>query len=495
MARQSAAIATAGAFVRSVDALKAGRPTEALAALAVRPSAAFLFRMPMAAAAKRLLRRRWPAAPSDVGEVWFVSRQRLVGRCNGSSAYLIDLARTVRAAGLSPRLVQPSPMSLGRWPILWLKPEMRVFDAIAWRKVARLGPLVLALEPSRYLAAARAIAAQLSRRARLPSRWIGAERAPYAPGAPWDEEDRLFVTRTIGRDARLILADYAWQTEAFGCALAERARTGVIMHDLLHLRAESFRDVGQPDSAVSLDALTEIRLLARAQAVIAIQAAEAKAVARLLPGVRVLTAPIAFEPVAGPQPGRADEILFVGSNTAPNLDGLSWLLETVWPTLRTALPGLKLRVAGGVCRVAPPPPPGVRYHGFVDRLERLYGDAGVVISPLWAGSGLKIKLIEALAQGKACVVTPVTLQGVEAEASEAVVLADAAAPFAEAVRGLLASAEARADLGARALALVRARFRPPAAHSELTAWLGEDPRSSLVAAAMRERADPVVRNE
>ncbi|MGH6958583.1 MAG: glycosyltransferase, partial [Caulobacteraceae bacterium] len=118
-------------------------------------------------------------------------------------------------------------------------------------------------------------------------------------------------------------------------------------------------------------------------------------------------------------------------------------------------------------------PEGVRYLGFVDRLDPLYADAGVVISPLTGGSGLKIKLIEALAHGKACVATSVTLQGVEEEAAHAVAVADTPEAFASSVVELLSSEPRRIELGRRALAVVRASFSAERSQGEFVRWLAE----------------------
>ena len=57
----------------------------------------------------------------------FVSRQRLIGATNGSSSYLLDIARSLRAAGLEPVLLQPSPDVMGRIPFYRARPEMAVF--------------------------------------------------------------------------------------------------------------------------------------------------------------------------------------------------------------------------------------------------------------------------------------------------------------------------------------------------------------------------------
>ena len=123
------------------------------------------------------------------------------------------------------------------------------------------------------------------------------------------------------------------------------------------------------------------------------------------------------------------------------------------------------------------PKPGAHV-GVVGRLDPFYATAAVVISPLTIGSGLKIKLVEALAQGKACVVTSTTLQGVEAQAAEAVRLADGAEDFAREVADLLADADMRARLGDRALQVVGTHFSAPAAHAAFTAWLRREDQAS-----------------
>ena len=106
--------------------------------------------------------------------------------------------------------------------------------------------------------------------------------------------------------------------------------------------------------------------------------------------------------------------------------------------------------------------------GFVEDIKSLYAEAGVVISPLRAGSGLKIKLIEALAYGKAVVATPKTLQGVEALLSEAVRLAEEPDKFSSAVTELLTDPNARADLATRGLTALHAHFSSEVCYGELS---------------------------
>jgi succinoglycan biosynthesis protein ExoO len=269
----------------------------------------------------------------------------------------------------------------------------------------------------------------------------------------------------------VLIADYAFLTEALPYALRPDARTAVVMHDLFSSRPAQFARTGTTDSVTLLDEASEMRLLGQAEAVLAIQAEEAEAVRRHLPSTRVIVAPMAAEPVAAAQPGEGTELLFVGSGTAPNVAGLQWFLDAVWPAIRRGAPAATLSVVGTVGRAIAAAPEGVQLLGRVAELGPLYARAAVVISPLHAGSGLKIKLVEALAQGKAVVATTVTTQGVEALVAGAVAVTDEAGGFAAAVLALLADPALRQARGAAALAVAREAFSPAACHAGLLDFL------------------------
>jgi succinoglycan biosynthesis protein ExoO len=202
----------------------------------------------------------------------------------------------------------------------------------------------------------------------------------------------------------------------------------------------------------------ELRLLSQADTVVAIQADEAAWVRMNLPSVVI--APHAAPIADAAQPGENDRLLFVGSNTAPNIVGLTRYYHEIWPHILARRPEARLTVAGSVARAMGPPPPGVDQLGVVADLGALYGAAGVVISPLYTGSGLKIKLIEALAAGKAAVGTSVTIQGVRDIVEGAILVEDDPVRFADAVVRLLGDADARRELGEAALACARTHFSP-----------------------------------
>ncbi len=244
------------------------------------------------------------------------------------------------------------------------------------------------------------------------------------------------------------------------------------MHDLFHRRASAFTSQGLSDPVIMVGEAEELKRLRRADAVIAIQQEEADYVRGGLPDRRVILAPMAANPLDHAQLGDSDTILFVGSNTAANVMGMDWFYRDIWPLVRRSAPSARLLVCGNVARALPAPPEGVRHLGVVPDLAPLYRTAGVVISPLPIGSGLKIKLIEALAQGKAMVVTPVTLQGVETDVSPAVRVCEDPAAFAEAVVAFLADPRSRESAGEAALRVVRERFSKEACFAELIDWIG-----------------------
>lgn len=123
-------------------------------------------------------------------------------------------------------------------------------------------------------------------------------------------------------------------------------------------------------------------------------------------------------------------------------------------------------IAGSVCDRLPRVPEGVQCLGFVKELDTIYSEAGVVISPLTVGSGLKIKLVEAMGQGKAIVATSVTADGVEEKVRSAVVLTDDPEDFSDALCRLLQNHKLREEQGRKALDAAGRWFSEEACHAD-----------------------------
>lgn len=407
------------------------------------------------------------SAASPVGEVYVLSRQRVTGANSGSSKYLLSIAGAIAGSGRRVHFIGCSRTAFGRMPFYALSEDMKVFSSVSLRGAAQVGRWVISLDPRTYLGAASYVADRLGMRLGLWRRPLS-RPAPYSVAVPLTKGDKRFLSRVVNGRASTLVADYCFLTEAFAATRSPQARRVVVMHDSFSDRREQFAAQGTAETSQAISLEEEVFRLGAAEVVVAIQKDEAARFAPLLAGrSEVVTVPLAVPAAERASPGENGVILFVGSNAAPNVDGLRWFLDEVWPQLRQRQKAAQLLVAGTVTRNLPALPEGVSGLGVVDDLDSLYARAGVVISPLRLGSGLKIKLVEAAGHGKAIVGTTVTLQGVEEEMAGAIRLADEPEVFAAEIEMLLNDPAARQALGERALAAAQAHFSASQVYQEL----------------------------
>lgn len=438
------------AFTKMVDALKARDIGGALGAAMRRPGALWLMRYPIAARfSPRAKARTANARP----RVTLLSRQRIVGATNGSSAYVLALAGALKQAGYAVDYIGASPKIFGRWAALKLRPELGAFERYAMHGGVRVGSLVFSRDPGVWVSSALAVAERLLQRVGV--KVALSEPADFAQNAEATRADQLFIARHASPNATAVLCDYAFLAPLAPYAMAPGAPSFTIMHDLISGRVSNS---ATEKNVITVGAAEEFRLLGMTDGVIAIQAEEAAKVRAQLPSSRVIVAQHAATIAVAAQPGVDDTLLFVGSSAPANVAALERFLRESWPAIRTARPKALLKVAGSVGRAVAVAPEGVAMLGVVGDLTPLYAEAGVVISPLYTGSGLKIKLIEALAAGKAVVGTGVTAQGVEDVVRRAMVIADDPAVFARDCIALLSDRGKRVALAEKALVCARDHF-------------------------------------
>jgi polysaccharide biosynthesis protein PslH len=149
-----------------------------------------------------------------------------------------------------------------------------------------------------------------------------------------------------------------------------------------------------------------------------------------------------------PQPER---ILFFGSfQHRPNVDALHFLLDEIWPLIQRERPQVTLDLMGSGIPTWSRRYPGVRVLGFQPDIRPTLAEASVVIAPLRFGSGVKIKILESMAVGKAVVTTPIGAEGIEAQpGTDFIVANDAQALASETIR-LLANPSICDSLGKHA---------------------------------------------
>lgn len=272
-----------------------------------------------------------------------------------------------------------------------------------------------------------------------------------------DRELEFCKRRFMESPPRVVIANRAWM--AASLELAPRGAVKVILtHDVYSNRLATFAKQGVAALYAGMDREKEARELGKADVIVAIQEEEAEELRAMAPRAEVVTVPIAAEVREATGRAVAGRCLLVASDEAHNRHGLQWLLDEVWPRVRAETPAARLHVCGDVCRNHRSAPEGVELRGFVADLDAEYAEAEVCVIPLLAGSGLKIKLVDALAHGRACVATSVGIQGMKELKGKAVFVADDAASFAEAIGTLVRDATRRSSMETAATAYVRERL-------------------------------------
>ncbi len=153
---------------------------------------------------------------------------------------------------------------------------------------------------------------------------------------------------------------------------------------------------------------------------------------------------------------------FIGAlNWQPNLDAIKWFLTGVWPCVMKSNPDATLHIAGRGANTNVKEwfrSRNVFWEGEVDDSRRYMASMTVIIAPLFAGSGLRIKIIEAMSLGKTVVATPVAARGLPVEDKRDILIGSDARTFCDALNSALGDPELRAETGAKARELVKNRF-------------------------------------
>jgi glycosyltransferase involved in cell wall biosynthesis len=172
--------------------------------------------------------------------------------------------------------------------------------------------------------------------------------------------------------------------------------------------------------------------------------------------------------VAWEEPPPTPEILYVGSfRHLPNILGFEKLRDEVMPRVWSRFPDVRLRVVAGPQHErfwfaqqdrAPAFDRRVEVHGFVEDLRPLYAKAAVVVVPLEVSAGTNIKVLEAMACGKAVVTTPIGCAGLGLRDRQDAFIEGDWEGFARSVGELLSDAALRAGVAAEARRTAEERF-------------------------------------
>jgi glycosyltransferase involved in cell wall biosynthesis len=241
----------------------------------------------------------------------------------------------------------------------------------------------------------------------------------------------LSTVRRLAPESRVVLEEHNVEWEIFR-RLAPTFRSP--LRQAAHLEAWALRRY-------------ERRTLRAVDATIAISDADSETLGRL-GGVE----PIVVPTYIAPAPARKEEtdapaLAYTGHlGWQPNVQGLDWFCKDVWPLVRQRVPDAKLSIAGpglkaGLTGAMVGPPlwarPGITTVGYVQDLEDLYRKSIAMVAPIIGGSGVRMKLLEAMRAGMPTVTTRDGAAGLAVVDGREMFIADDPGRFADGVAQLL----------------------------------------------------------
>lgn len=264
--------------------------------------------------------------------------------------------------------------------------------------------------------------------------------ALYYPFNPLPEPYIAALREEIDRGVDLCQVEFA-EMLPLGTWLPEDLPRLFIHHQIHFVYAERFLETHQDrvysEYLLSIIKSQEIEYLRRYDGVVVFSEPDRKNLSSYVEPARLFTNPFPTPEAAGNSAGHSGfngRYVFLGSQIhGPNVDALEWLLADIWPAIQKQLPSSRLTVIGNWDKGyrAQYASPGVRFTGYVDDLaEAMAG--GVMLVPVRIGSGIRTKILVAMAQGIPVVSTSVGSEGLLVEDQKELLIRDHGAEFARA---------------------------------------------------------------
>jgi len=158
-------------------------------------------------------------------------------------------------------------------------------------------------------------------------------------------------------------------------------------------------------------------------------------------------------------PGSVNILTLGTLHYPPNADGIRWFLREVFPLIRLQIPQATITVIGknpprNLIQLADQAPRSITFTGYVNDLVPFLQKAGLIVVPVRAGGGMRVRILEAFARAVPVVTTSIGLEGIQAEPEEDVLVQDTPEGYAQAVVNLLLDETLQARLSKNGRSLV-----------------------------------------
>lgn len=146
---------------------------------------------------------------------------------------------------------------------------------------------------------------------------------------------------------------------------------------------------------------------------------------------------------------------------APNQEGVMWFIAHCWPQIHEKFPSLIFYIAG---RNAPEwlikkfAVKGIKFLGEVDDARAFMSSKAIMVVPLLSGSGMRVKIVEGMALGKAIVSTTIGAEGIDIEHGKNILTANAPNDFVEQISSLIEDKELFEKISRNAIHFINEYF-------------------------------------
>lgn len=250
----------------------------------------------------------------------------------------------------------------------------------------------------------------------------------------------------------VVLAEYIFQSKALRY-FNGRALKIIDTHDAL-TSAESYQANRHLKSFIAYTNEDEAKALNRADVVIAIQDKEKEFFSKLTKKRAVTIGHLAG--LHSPIKRKTDRknIFFIGFTNSANKYGINFFIKEAFTKIRLRFLDAKLIVGGRICNFVEPQEGIIKLGEIID-IEKGYDLADIVICPLFFGTGIKIKNVEALAYCKPLVTTSFGTNGIEDGAGEAFLVANNVQEFINAIEKIFSDKNFYEELSENAYRFIK----------------------------------------
>lgn len=160
-------------------------------------------------------------------------------------------------------------------------------------------------------------------------------------------------------------------------------------------------------------------------------------------------------------------------NWMPNLEAVDWFLEKVYPIIRNKDPQIRIYLAGKDMpeRIFDRHDDLLKVEGQISDSKKYMKDKAVMMVPLLSGGGMRVKIIEGMAAGKAIISTAVGAEGIEYTHGKNILIADTPQEFAEEILRLKQDPQLLNQLGLNARKLVEQCYDNAVLGKRLTGFI------------------------